>query len=125
MCRGCLSAPILWHLPLFFLDVVPPYYQIGQMYGVIPALIGLTCFITIPWAILFTWLYNNTKGSLLLAFVFHASQAWFAILVDPDNMIVPYLGYTAVMTITAIVVVLISGPKNLSRKHTRIMIHDE
>jgi hypothetical protein len=115
----------LWHLPMFLVDVMPPMYELGQMYGVVPALVGFTVFITIPWSILFTWLYNNTKGSLLLAFVFHASQAWFAILVDPDNLIAPYIGYTAIMTVTAIIVVLLSGAKNLSRKHERIMIQDE
>jgi hypothetical protein len=43
---------------------------------------------------------------------------------DPDNLIGPYLGYTAVMAITAIVIVFVSGPKNLSRKHERIAIQD-
>ena len=114
----------LWHLPLFMVEGFPPYYNMAQKWGVVPSLLGLTLFITIPWAILFTWLYNNTKGSLLLAFVFHASQACFAILVDPNNLINPYMGYMAIMSIIAIVVVLISGPKNLSRKHERIVIRD-
>lgn len=63
-------------------------------------------------------------GGILLALVYHASQAWFAILVDPNNMISPYLGYAAIMTVTAIVVVLIYGPQNLSRNHERIMLKD-
>ena len=75
----------LWHLPLFLVEGYPPYYELGQAFGVVPALIGFSFFITVPWAILFTWLYNNTKGSLLLAFVFHAAQACFAILVDPNK----------------------------------------
>ena len=114
----------LWHLPLFMVEGMPPYYNMAQKWGVVPSLLGLTLFITIPWAILFTWLYNNTKGSLLLAFVFHSSQAWFGLFMDPDNLVGPYLGYTAVMTILAIVVVLVSGAQNLSRKHERIVIHD-
>ena len=79
----------------------------------------------IPWSITYTWLYNNTKGSLLLAFVFHSSQACFEIFRDPDNLIGPYLVYTAILTVTAIVVVLVHGAKNLSRKHERIAIRDE
>jgi len=114
----------LWHLPLFMLEGQSPTYEFGQTYGVVPALLGFTIFFLIPWSILFTWLYNNTKGSLLLAFVFHSSQAWFVLFLDPDNLFGPYLGYTIIMAVTAIVVVLISGPKNLSRKHERIMIHD-
>jgi membrane protease YdiL (CAAX protease family) len=115
----------LWHLPFFLIDLgLPPYYELAQAYGVVPALLGYLVFFMIPWSILFTWLYNNTKGSLLLAFVFHSSQAWFVLFLDPDNLFGPYLGYTIIMAVTAIVVVLISGPKNLSRKHEKIMIHD-
>ncbi len=114
----------LWHWPLFLMEGLPPYYEFGQMVGVIPGLLALVFFLTVPWSILFTWMYNNTKGSLLLACVFHGSQAWFTILVDPANMMIPYLGYMAVMTVTAIVVVLISGAKNLSRTPERIMLQD-
>ena len=115
----------LWHLPFFLVDLgLPPYYELGQAYGVVPALLGLTFFFTVPWTILFTWIYNNTKGSLLLAFVFHSSQAWFGLFMDPDNLFGPYLGYTAIMAVTAIVVVIISGAQNLSRTNERIMLQD-
>jgi hypothetical protein len=59
-----------------------------------------------------------------LAFVFHSSQAWFEIFRDPDNLIGPYLVYVAILSVTAIVVVLVSGAQNLSRKHERIAIQD-
>jgi membrane protease YdiL (CAAX protease family) len=114
----------LWHWPLLLMEGLPPYYEFGQMYGFIPGILAIVFFITVPWSILFTWMGNNTKGSLLLACVFHGSQAWFMILVDPANMMIPYLGYMAIMTVTAIVVVLISGAKNLSRMHERIMLQD-
>ena len=114
----------LWHLPLFLVEGTYTY-EMGQAWGVVQGLLALTIFITVSWSILFTWMYNNTKGSLLLAFVFHASQTWFAILtVSADDFLNSYIGYMAIMTITAIVVVLIYGPKNLSRKHERIMIQD-
>ncbi len=114
----------LWHLPLFMLEGMSPTYEFGQAYGVIPALLVYTVFIVIPYSILFTWVYNNTKGSLLLAFVFHASQAWFELFRDPGNLFGPYLGFAAILTVTAIVVVLYSGAKNLSRKNERVMIQD-
>ena len=114
----------LWHLPLFMLEGMSPTYEMGQAWGVVPALLGYTVVVVIPYSILFTWMYNNTKGSLLLAFVFHASQAWFELFRDPDNLIGPYIGFSAILFVTAIVVVLISGAKNLSRKHERIMIKD-
>jgi membrane protease YdiL (CAAX protease family) len=114
----------LWHLPLFLLEGQAPYYELAQAYGLVPALLGSTFFITVPWAILFTWMYNNTKGSLLLAFVFHSSQAWIGLFMDPDNMLAGTLGYTAILTVTALVVVFVTGAKNLSRKHERIVILD-
>jgi membrane protease YdiL (CAAX protease family) len=114
----------LWHLPLFMLEGQSPTYEMGQAWGVVPALLAYTVVVTIPWAILFTWFYNNTGGSLLLAFVFHSSQAWFEIFRDPDNLIGPYLVYVAILSVTAIVVVLVSGAQNLSRKHERIAIQD-
>jgi membrane protease YdiL (CAAX protease family) len=114
----------LWHWPLFLMEGLPPYYEFGQMVGVIPGILALVFFLTVPWSILFTWMYNNTKGSLLLACVFHGSQAWFTILVDPANMMIPYLGYMAVMTVTAIVVVLTNGAQNLSRTKDRFTLQD-
>ena len=114
----------LWHWPLFMLEGMSPTYEMGQAWGVVPALLGYTVFVVLPYSILFTWMYNNTKGSLLLAFVFHASQAWFELFRDPDNLFGPYLGFTAILTVTAIVVVLTSGAKNLSRTNERIMLHD-
>ncbi len=114
----------LWHVPLFMVEGMSPTYEFGQTYGVIPATLGHMVVITIPWAILFTWFYNNTKGSLLLAFVFHSSQAWFEIFRNPDNLFGPYYWYMGIMVVTAIIVVLVYGPRNLSRKHERIMIHE-
>lgn len=114
----------LWHLPLFMLEGQSPTYEFGQAIGVIPALLAYAVLITIPWAVLFTWMYNNTNGSLLLMFVFHASQAWFFLFTNPDNIIGPYLGYSAILMLSAVVVVIISGATNLSRKNQRIMIKD-
>jgi membrane protease YdiL (CAAX protease family) len=114
----------LWHLPLFMLEGMSPTYEMGQAIGVVPALLGYTVVVVMPYSILFTWMYNNTKGSLLLAFVFHASQAWFELFRDPDNLFGPYIGFSAILVVAAIVVIISSGAKNLSRKHERIMIRD-
>ena len=114
----------VWHLPLFMLPVMPPTYEIAQAIGVVPALLGYGVLIVMPYSILFTWLYNNTKGSLLLAFVFHASQAWMGLFMDPDNSIGPFLGFSAIVFVTAIVVVLVYGPENLSKTSERYVITD-
>ena len=115
----------LWHLPLFMLEGMSPTYEFGQAIGVVPALLAYTVVVTIPWSILFTWFYNNTKGSLLLAFVFHSSQAWFEIFRDPDNLFGPYLAYVAILIITTIVVVITNGIENLSKTNERYVIEDK
>jgi len=53
----------LWHLPLLFTAGDP---RARLSFGWL--ILGM-----IPVAILFTWLYNNTRGSLLLALLYHNS----------------------------------------------------
>jgi membrane protease YdiL (CAAX protease family) len=52
----------LWHVPLHLMGM---YY--GGAWG---ALIRIQ---ELPRAVLFTWIYNRTKGSLLLTILFHAA----------------------------------------------------
>lgn len=52
----------LWHVPLHLMGM---YY--GGAWGAIIRIQGL------PRAVLFTWIYNRTKGSLLLTILFHAA----------------------------------------------------
>ena len=114
----------LWHTPLFLIEGIPFYYELGQTYGVIPAVLGLSFLLTVPWSILLTWMYNHTKGSLLLVCVFHGAEAWKEYFVDPEMLAASEVGFAVVLTIVAIVVVFTSGAENLSRTHERIMIHD-
>lgn len=55
----------LWHLPLYFIQNDPiaetPFFWM---------LVGLLAD-----SILYTWIFNNTSGSLLLVLLFHAAQA--------------------------------------------------
>ena len=115
----------LWHWPLFALEGMSPTYEMGQAWGVVPSLLGYTVVVIFPYSILFTWLYNNTKGSLLLAFVFHASQAWMHLFMDPDNLISPFLGFSAIVFVTAIVIIITSGTENLSKTNERYVIEDK
>jgi hypothetical protein len=79
----------------------------------------------LPWSIFFTWIFNNTKGSLLLVAVLHGSEIWvpywmMSTGVSPENLD-NYWGYGMVMVLSAILIVIISGSQNLSRKHNRIV----
>jgi membrane protease YdiL (CAAX protease family) len=65
----------LWHLPLFFIPGTDWYALSVVGTGFMGHLVPLGVFViwTIALAITFTWIFNNTRGSLLLAMLLHAS----------------------------------------------------
>ena len=98
------------HLPYFF---VPGDFrqQTGIWFFVFTA--ALT--------ILMTWMYNNTRGSLLMVVLFHAATNAWSNLADTNpppgpNDLTPFLWAVALMWALAIAAIVISGPKRLSRK---------
>jgi len=107
-----LSIPwILFHLPLFFTKGSTQENMSFVAYAVQLA----------ATSILFTWLYNNTRGSVLLAYLMHAAMnTWtefFAI--DPAN---PFQGWmlNGVLIVIAVIAIAVSGAENLSRTNSRI-----
>jgi membrane protease YdiL (CAAX protease family) len=63
-------------------------------------------------AILYTWVYNSTGGSLLLAWLFHLSMTVTQYLLAATPTLTDDLLTWAV----ALVVILLTGPKHLSRR---------
>jgi membrane protease YdiL (CAAX protease family) len=61
----------LWHLPFFFV----PGQIFDQKVGLITIIVQmvLTIIVGILVRIIMNWLFNNTKGSILIAILFHAS----------------------------------------------------
>jgi len=55
----------IWHLPLNLMYLVGPQYQVGL------AWVSSTVILFIFVSMLFTWIYNNTGGSILTALIFH------------------------------------------------------
>lgn len=100
-----------WHLPKFLGNNADAERSFGWFVVAHMAL-----------AVLYTWLYNNTHGSLLLVTLFHASgntagmflPVSFAAAggITPNIMIVLYV-------LAATVVVILTGPTHLSRKETK------
>jgi hypothetical protein len=71
-----------WHLPLFFTD--------GSAWFGSSILV---LFLRLPaTSIMFTWLFQHTQGSLLLAIIFHAALNLFAAPPPDDSMQVPLIG---------------------------------
>jgi membrane protease YdiL (CAAX protease family) len=56
----------LWHLPLFW----TPWNELTAL-NVVGYVLTTTCL-----AIMYTWVFNNTKGSVLMAILIHATFNW-------------------------------------------------
>lgn len=106
-----LSVPfILFHLPLFF----DPEMNMGPFASFAIRAVALT--------LLFTWLYNNTRGSVLLAYLMHAAfNTWTNVfsIQTSTNHFQDWM-MTVVMVFLAATVVATSGAKDLSRTNSRI-----
>ena len=116
----------LWHLPLFF--------NPDLHYSDLPFLLQLA--FQIPAAILFTWVFNSTGGSVLIAILMHAvlnasSRLWSAM---PEYSVEPPTAaeaaaqtvhinvmFAIVVWVAAVVVVLVYGPRNLSRRPRQVL----
>lgn len=93
----------VWHLPLWFLAGSS---QQGTSFWLFLANLVLT-------SSLYTWLFNNARGSILVAVVFHAIGNTVAqMFPDPTSN----LFYWIVLVLTVILVVAIYGPSRLVRQ---------
>ncbi len=109
----CHSA---WHIPLFFVNGTAQNGWAGEL-GLVTALLGYSLFVT-AWAVHLSWIFNNTRGSVLLVAVAHgAGNAWIGGYFDVSGNggvggIVALSGLTALL---AILIVGVSGAAHLSR----------
>lgn len=95
----------IWHIPLFFYR--PGYVEMG-FFSIIGWVISL-----FTGAILLTWLFNSTRGSILIVAIFHGTIdiAFTSDSVDTDVMNIT--GFFLVLF--AIAVILFNNLKNLSQ----------
>jgi len=85
-----------------------------------PLSLALTLIHNIVFALILTWLYNNTKGSLLLTAMMHASANTAGVFLPSDNMVASgtvgaYIGWILLEILVAAVIVMVNGPARLSR----------
>jgi len=85
--RGSLVLGVLWacwHLPLALFSVWGLQYQVGGFF--LPFLLFILTVIS--YTIVMTWVFNNTRGSIFIAILFHAavdtSAQGFLILLYPE-----------------------------------------
>jgi membrane protease YdiL (CAAX protease family) len=115
----------LWHLPLFFLDGVDQQ-EMAESMGLFAAFLGYSVLV-IALAVLFTWIFNNTGGSVLMVAVCHgALNAWVGGYFDVAGW-AGAVGRGCLLVLTVLValsVVLVYGPRHLSRKTARDTLPD-
>lgn len=107
------SVWVVFHLPLFFTRGG----GVGGNMSNTPFLAFVLYILS--GAILMTWIYNNTRGSMLFAYLLHAAfNTWSGVFASasPDGLIFWMQG--AVLSVAAIIVVIVSGPVQLSRLPT-------
>lgn len=94
----------LWHLPLVFID------------GTTQAAIPFHEFVlqTMVLAVLYTWLHNNTGGSVLVAALFHASANIAGAAIPTWTTTLGRWANFAILLVVAVVVVLRWGPARLT-----------
>jgi len=108
----------LWHIALFFIEGTSQY-EWAQEFGFIAAYLGYAVAL-IGWSIMYTWVFNNTKGSVLLAAVLHgAGNAWAGYLDNYRDNLGNLLAFAVVLFVVGVIIVVLAGPEHLSRKHER------
>jgi hypothetical protein len=115
----------LWHIPLFLVEGTTQYNWRLDV-GLISAVLMYTVFL-IAWSIQYTWVFNNTKGSVLLAAVVHgAGNAWIGGYIDVyRGRIGGVVAFMVVSVVVSIIIVLLAGPANLSRTNERNVLELE
>jgi membrane protease YdiL (CAAX protease family) len=99
----------LWHLPLVF---IPGRFMTGSL-----PLFGLLLGEMVLTSVLFTWVYNNTKGSILAALLFHTSMNWAIWVLSPSMQAsAATVGLTTLLLlVTVAAVVARFGAERLAR----------
>ena len=105
-----------WHLPLYLNGMYP-----GGISGILDR-----CYWNIALTFLFTWIYNHTKGSLLLVTLFHTTiNTCGTLIAFPDSISGPFSLAFIILVNTAAIVVIIADrmwiglAKQAAKAHSR------
>mgnify|MGYP001262147068 CR=1 FL=1 len=96
----------LWHLPLFFMKGQDMYHNVP----ILGFVLG-----TVFLSILFTWIYNNTNGSILAALLFHTMGNLSHFIFPAMSTAIGGLISVILNVIFVTLIMVIYGPKRLSR----------
>jgi membrane protease YdiL (CAAX protease family) len=116
--RSALAATIIlwvmwivWHIPAFlYLDT---YMKLGL------AMLPMFALGVLAGAIALTWLYNTTRGSILMLALWHGMFDFFSAAKVGDGTIAAIM--STVFMIWAVFVVVVYKPANLSREPRQVL----
>jgi membrane protease YdiL (CAAX protease family) len=92
----------LWHFPLFFMSAMPQYGTPFVSY--VPYLIGLS--------ITLTWLWQRTRGSVVIATVFHGAVNTFGVVTIGTDAILRGWGNAVAYGISAAIIGVVFRSRN-------------
>jgi membrane protease YdiL (CAAX protease family) len=96
----------LWHLPAFF------YLDTYQAMGL--WMYPFLAFTIVCGNVVYTWIYNSSGGSVLMAIVFHASFNFFSASAAGQGTVAIVM--TAGIVLASLIIPRVCGMENLSRK---------
>ena len=100
------SVWALFHLPIFFVQGAS---VLGSQSGMNPLVFLIE---VMAGAILMTWLFNNTRSSLLIAYLYHAAvNTWTS-----EVFSLQAIDSAPVTVLLAVIIVVSYGPAHLTRK---------
>jgi uncharacterized protein len=99
---------VVWHVPLMIVGEIP-WSEIVFILGFV---------------IVFNWVFNNANGSVLIIMLMHAmnntiSGSFFGPMFSGADAVRQGWLYAALWCAVAIVVIVVYGPQDLSRKHRK------
>ncbi|MEP7358532.1 MAG: CPBP family intramembrane glutamic endopeptidase, partial [Anaerolineales bacterium] len=97
----------LWHLPAFFYRET--YMAMGLAAGLPLLLLSI-----LSASLVFTWLFNSTRGSLLIVILFHALFDFLSVSKAGGGSVASIM--SAAVMIGAVLIVILFKPANLSRE---------
>jgi membrane protease YdiL (CAAX protease family) len=97
----------LWHLPAFFYK--DTYVAMGLVAGLPLLLLSILAA-----SIVFTWLYNSTRGSLLMVILFHALFDFLSVSRAGGGNVAAIM--SAGVMIWAVLIVILFKPANLAHE---------
>jgi len=114
----------LWHISKYFVPGESQYLWVQEA-GFVSAFLGYSIFL-FGWSTIYTWVFNNTRGSVLLAAVVHgAGNTWAGYLGNYRGDIGNLWAFAGLTLVVAIIIIVLAGPEHLSRQNKRNVLEPE